>query len=227
MQKPCGIVRLRLLVSTNEASDQACDAGMLQVLEPALRDLKAAQLQSPAEVDTWAWHKALDALLCELEAFPAPSMQSGASGSLQAAMAGHVARSAPDLGSDSCTYNSSAQGLGQALQMAWKLGLYDNAVAGLQTLQDWIRNAQEARVIADFDVSRHPDSLPWDCDVDAVGCHAWQHAERGQSVSRKSGIQGSHGQSGSQSNSSEHVPVILDLLSAEHTRHSPQAPGER
>ena len=56
------------------------------------------------------------------------------------------------------------------------LGLHDNACQALETLREWVHNTQSAQPVAVVNTRRHPDSLPWDCSIDAI-CHDALHQQ--------------------------------------------------
>lgn len=160
---------------------QRCHAGSLHSLEDAINAAVAAQRLAPADSHRDTWQKALEPLRAQLEAHcaPCPELSNALKSSSQVADALFTgpkfcvtvprSMSTPD--------SSSIRSLFQALETAWAIGLQDNAVAALETLLRWCQDAQQAQHVMTVDLSRHPDSLPWDCGMDSTDPDPWAHPE--------------------------------------------------
>ena len=155
-------------------------AGSLRSLEDAMEAAVAAQRLAPADSQRASWQKALHPLQTQLEAHSAPSQKL-----TNALTRGAQAADSPSAGPNPCvalpcsmstpgsSYRSSIRNLFQALETAWATGLGDNAVAALDTLLRWYQDVQQAQHVMTVDLSRHPDSLPWDCGMDAADPDPW------------------------------------------------------
>ena len=121
----------------------------------------------------------------------------------------------------SCSaYSSSMHSFLQASETAWRLGLHENTTAALQTLQDWVGNAQKATHVTVIDSSRHPDSLPWDCGLDAADLHTWQQPHQATERHGPKLVSGLDA-------STAHEHAVLDLLSDAATVEDTVAPPVR
>ncbi|KAK9867280.1 hypothetical protein WJX84_005512 [Apatococcus fuscideae] len=132
----------------------AAGPGGLREWQSTIEAAIAAQHLTPAECQRAAWRQAMQPLDRQLKSFHALP---------------------PELSSDQ-------HGLPEALETAWAVGLQDNTVAALHTLLRWIQDAQQVNSVMMVDLSRHPDSLPWDCEIDSADPDPWS-ATRHESVS--------------------------------------------
>ena len=157
-------------------------AGSLTSFQTAIEAAQATQLLSPAECNVHDWREALQALQSQLQAL---SDQSRPLISAQDSMAKpddpSPAALVLTMASPLSTLHSSTNNFLQALETAWCLGLHENTTSALQTLRDWVSNAQQAEPVLVIDISKRPDSLPWDCDRD-LACPGQGHQCREDSA---------------------------------------------
>lgn len=202
-----------------------CHAGSMSGLEDAVDAAVAAQRLPPAECQRAWWQKALQLLQTELEAHAAafPELHKSFVRDAQASKAPPAGpTSSATLHCGTSTHQSS---LLQGLETAWATGLQDNAVAALQTLLRWYQDTQQPQHVMTVDLSRHPDSLPWDCEMDAAEPNPWGDPEHhvSSSVTASQGAS-QHSECQAVVGKNEDSPV-LDLLQAEAlSGHNSPAP---
>ena len=223
VQKLCSIYE-RLISHDQQLLKVVWAAGTMRSFLRAIEAAQAAQLLPPSECNAQARREALQAVLSQLaECSASPgeprSIDIAQASMVQAAVPG-VHASAPECAPSCSAYSSSMQAFLQASETAWRLGLHDNMTAALQTLQDWVGNAQKATHVMVIDSSRHPDSLPWDCGLDAADPHTWQQPHQ---ATERHGPQLISGLDAS----TAHEHAVLDLLSDAATVDDTVAPPVR